>query len=817
MHDAQPAQFAPIPVATHGVGVRDLPRIRDVIALVALVVLVLAVLAVNFWSRYNLYRLDIVTFYIPWYEHLGDRLRNFDIPGWMPYAMSGSPFAGDPQSGWGYLPAMVAFTISPSLAGYIGFVAFHVLLAAAGTYLYARIIGIRPIGAFAAGATFTLGNFMERTACCTIHMQVAVWIPAIFLCYELSRRARTTATRVGWLIAAGIGTGQMISGWIGQGAYYGVLAIGFYVLYRTFLNRHEFSGIRERLTSLVLTGIVIGVIGLASAGPAILPRLDMISRSNLADLYQDETEDSVEAGWPLASVPWRIFSDREATLRWSLGAAVLAATIIGACLALRRRHALFFVFYGLGVMSLIIRGSPSVDLFNLLPKFADLHVHSPDRIYVVLYIVPAILVGWLVHTLFDPDWRVRDHVIAVISAIALSTTALIAAVAIIHRNRGFWVRADQISDAAIVIFAVTAGLLIRKDWGRRLAAVVVILFLLYDPTGQLLRDRIESDHRREALTALVDDTLTPNGAARWLQERARAGELFRYFGYDQVQLISEGKIRTYHAHRSDEETLRILVLNRGIQFHLQDIQGYNPVQIEAYAQFMNEINGFEQSYHGANVLASGLDSPLLNQLNVRYMVLPAIIPPGRPDLVHLVQRYPTVYADDKTRILENPDALPRAWIVHDADRAEENEDIFAKFALKLADPSRTVLVTSEPPDLHVPEDTSAESVEITSYQPDEIHLRVTATATGMVVLSEIWDPGWEAMIDGQDTQIYKANGVFRGVLITPGTHEIVLTYPATEVKYSLLLYLIPLAGLAAIPLFTRRNGAPTASNPATTG
>src|SRR5689334_19039863 len=98
---------------------RATSRQRDLLGLGALLVVVLAVLAVNFWSRYNLYRLDIVTFYIPWYEQLGQRLRDFDIPGWMPYAMSGSPFAGDPQSGWGYLPAMVIFTIAPSLSGYI--------------------------------------------------------------------------------------------------------------------------------------------------------------------------------------------------------------------------------------------------------------------------------------------------------------------------------------------------------------------------------------------------------------------------------------------------------------------------------------------------------------------------------------------------------------------------------------------------------------------------------------------------------------------------------------------------------------------------
>ena len=140
------------------------PDRRDLISLGLLLGVVLTVLAVNFWSRYNLYRLDIVTFYIPWYEQLGHRLRDFDIPGWMPYAMSGSPFAGDPQSGWGYLPAMVIFTIAPTLGGYIAFIVFHVVLAAAGTYAYSRVIGMNPVGAFAAGAA---GASAESSAAMT--------------------------------------------------------------------------------------------------------------------------------------------------------------------------------------------------------------------------------------------------------------------------------------------------------------------------------------------------------------------------------------------------------------------------------------------------------------------------------------------------------------------------------------------------------------------------------------------------------------------------------------------------------------------------
>jgi hypothetical protein len=305
------------------------------------------------------------------------------------------------------------------------------------------------------------------------------------------------------------------------------------------------------------------------------------------------------------------------------------------------------------------------------------------------------------------------------------------------------------------------------------------------------------------LTAIVDNTLTPNRAARWLQDRAGEGEIFRFFGYDQVQLMNRGQIRTYHVSHDQPETWRLLVNNRGVQFGLQDIQGYNPVQLSSYVELMDSVNGVGQSYHAANVLASGLDSPLLNLLNVRYIVVPRDVPPGRPDLYHLIQRFPTVYADDQSRILENPAVLPRAWMVHQAREAEDDEEIFTKFALRLSNPTKTVYLTDNAPKLDKPADANAETVEVTTYGADEIHLRVNATATGMVVLSEIWDPGWQAKVDGRPVNILKANGVFRGIVVEPGAHEIVLTYPAKRIKRELLLYLVPLAGLIFVPALRR--------------
>src|SRR6476659_2893566 len=198
------------------------PRAQDLICLGGLLALALVVGII--WMPYSLYRLDNLTFYLPWYTELGQSLRSLDVPGWIPTTLSGAPMAGDPQSGWGYLPAMVIMTAFPSLFGYKLFLLFHILAAALTSYLYARNLGMAPVGAMTTGIAFTFGNFIERTSCCTIHMQVEIWIPAVFLCIDVSQRATTRNSRLGWLLLAGVGSGQIAAGWVGQGAYYGGLA-----------------------------------------------------------------------------------------------------------------------------------------------------------------------------------------------------------------------------------------------------------------------------------------------------------------------------------------------------------------------------------------------------------------------------------------------------------------------------------------------------------------------------------------------------------------------------------------------------------------
>src|SRR3712207_8404379 len=67
----------------------------------------------------------------------------------------------------------------------------------------------------------------------------------------------------------------------------------------------------------------------------------------------------------------------------------------------------------------------------------------------------------------------------------------------------------------------------------------------------------------------------------------------------------------------------------------------------------------------------------------------------------LFRSHPIVYADDRVRVLENREALPRAWLVHEA-RAATPEEALRLLASGAVDPRRVALVDGEPPAVSAP-------------------------------------------------------------------------------------------------------------------
>ena len=55
-------------------------------------------------------------------------------------------------------------------------------------------------------------------------------------------------------------------------------------------------------------------------------------------------------------------------------------------------------------------------------------------------------------------------------------------------------------------------------------------------------------------------------------------------------------------------------------------------------------------------------------------------------------------------------------------------------------------------------------------------LRTHSTLPGILVLSEIYQPGWKAHVDDKLGSLVRANGIFRAVYVPKGSHRVEVTY-----------------------------------------
>jgi hypothetical protein len=103
------------------------------------------------------------------------------------------------------------------------------------------------------------------------------------------------------------------------------------------------------------------------------------------------------------------------------------------------------------------------------------------------------------------------------------------------------------------------------------------------------------------------------------------------------------------------------------------------------------------------------------------------------------------------------------------------------------------------------EDSSpAESLgTITIYKrsPGRLIVEVEAIKPAIVVFSEMFDSGWKAQLDGQETAIRRVNYALSGVVVAPGWHRLEMNYKPSSVRVGALVSLTALLALVCLMRF----------------
>lgn len=150
-------------------------------------------------------------------------------------------------------------------------------------------------------------------------------------------------------------------------------------------------------------------------------------------------------------------------------------------------------------------------------------------------------------------------------------------------------------------------------------------------------------------------------------------------------------------------------------------------------------------------------------------------------------QYRLIYSGD-VKVYENLDVMPRAYVVREWLWAQDGEEVLSYMSEPQFDPRRMVVLEGDPqagPEPPLAAQDAEAEVEITHYGPEQVTVNVELTSPGLLVLSDACYPGWQARVDGQgqETPIYRANGLFRAVLLSSGVHEVTFTFEPDSYRW----------------------------------
>ena len=231
--------------------------------------------------------------------------------------------------------------------------------------------------------------------------------------------------------------------------------------------------------------------------------------------------------------------------------------------------------------------------------------------------------------------------------------------------------------------------------------------------------------------------------------------------------------------------LTVNVFNSSVpSYHHKNVGGYSPAKLQRYQDLIEhylsgEINGLYKQLNEVEDLDAITDwmatgTPVLNALNTRYIILDGDYPP-----------------------LVNEAAFGPAWFVDSVVKAANpDEEIALVGAVDLAHQA----VVTDPVNLS-PAAGEEDTIEMTSYAPNELHYRYTAATERLAVFSEIYYPnGWHATVDGQPVKLIRADWTLRAALLPAGEHEVVMTFLPDSYKQGALVSSITSIGLLLLLL-----------------
>ena len=709
---------------------------------------------------------------------------------WLPYVNGGTPSSGGLDLIFRPFMLLTLLLFPAHVAISYEMVAY-LMLAGVGMFFYLREVGLSRLSAFLGGLFLMLNGELVTLINAGHVNKLGAIAPIALVFWALERALKQRTLRAFLVTAAALG----FAFWQGhvQVSYYICIAVAIYAVIRALIiwrQERTFAPVLKlTLYSLVMVAVFLLMIAFQ-----FLPMLSFAKVSDRAEgvdyefatswslppeeiltyfapglfglrrLNTDDDEPSVEAVQYWGRAPFM------QTSRY-FGLIPVAFIIIALC-GVRNKHILTLTLLALIVLAMGLgKYNPAYKLlYDHAPGFNQFRV--PQMILFVFAFATSALAAFGAEWLFR-DWTARKarqlRIGLLIGCIALLLTWLLILALPFLQTRLveqfhdlFYLReADE--ELALARFQNIVNSLAwcslfwsatLAAFGMRLAQQIRMRWLIAALLAVYLLD-IRAFDEKFLDTVPIEDSgyVDENDAIRYMKENPG---LYRV-------LPAIDQPLTYNVH------------NKFALHHLYSVSGYEAVGVQYYNDYMDNM---------------ALWTPLIDLLNIKYIILPkgATLDEQPVKIGDVIEPYKVVM-DSDALLLENLNALPRAYPVHNAFIASSKDEAFEMLLHPQVDFREFVVLEERPTEQMAQENvpSSASHVEITHYQTRTITMKAAMATDGLIVLSEKYYAGWKAFIDGQPAKIYKANYTLQAIAAPKGEHDIVFRFEPTQARLGLWL------------------------------
>lgn len=238
----------------------------------------------------------------------------------------------------------------------------------------------------------------------------------------------------------------------------------------------------------------------------------------------------------------------------------------------------------------------------------------------------------------------------------------------------------------------------------------------------------------------------------------------------------------------------------GATSNLQLIEGYDAMYQGRYGAFINAASTGKVSPGGRSVVMLDkrgvFTKETLQLLGVRYFY--HRVGDGRNVWAFPVWEYPDgqvnqIYKDEQYELYEDTKAYPRIFLASSYVIGKEDQNIIDLLFSKDMNRRDTLVLEEEPT---IQPELGDGNAEIVEYSPNRVRIQTESTVPKLLFLSDVYDRGWEATIDGSKTRIYRANFDFRAIAVPGGSHTVEYRYHPINFRLGVIIAVV--SGLIGI-------------------